>query len=74
MSDKALPGSKFYQKGDVTIKIEEGVNVEDDDMDTLDMAAAATRTPYMWQRCKRRTLTLRPSEKGCKGRCTTSGA
>ena len=47
MSDKALPGSKFYQKGDVTIKIEEGVDVEDVDMDTWDMTVAATRTPYM---------------------------
>jgi len=45
--DKASPGLKFYQKGDVTIKIEEGVDVEDVDMETLDMTAAATRTPYM---------------------------
>jgi len=47
MSDKALPGLKLYQKGDVTIKIEEGVDVEDVDMETLDMTAAATLTPYM---------------------------
>ena len=47
MGDKALPGSKFYQKGDVTIKIEEGVDVFHVDMDTWDMTVAATRTPYM---------------------------
>ena len=47
MDDKALPGSKFNQKGDITIKIEEGVCVEDVDMDTWDMTVAATRTTYM---------------------------
>ena len=74
MGDKALPGSKFYQQGDVTIKIEEGVDVEDIDMDTWDMTVAATRTPYMLMALKRRTPTRRPSEEGCRERCSTRGA
>jgi len=38
---------KLYQKGDVTIKMEEAVDVFYVDIETLDMTAAATRTPYM---------------------------
>ena len=74
MSDKALPGSKFYQKGDVTIKIEEGVDVEDVDMDTLDMTVAATRTPYMLAALQAEDSNLTPPEGGLQGGCSTSGA